>query len=1067
MTRISRWLPATTLTFGLAASGLVFIAPSHAQQVDPEPDTGLLTEWNYLDDGTDPANGLEDRTGWTDPEFDDSSWDNATGSFGARSGELSDLSGGYRPDNLLDQYYPETTDNKEAFFFRADFTVEATDIEDYILNGAVRYDDAVTIFVNGERIAGFHDDGLEFAEEGDDRNMVFGGSNSGTPILEQFTVPAEALEVGENTIAVQLHQGREGSSDVYFDMESFAFQDAPLADARTPWNYLDNGTDPSDGLENRTDWADPAFDDSDWATSEGGSFGSTSDQQAELSGGFYPDNLLAQHYDTGENKEAHFFRTNLNIESAQLGENTVLRGSIRYDDAAIIYVNGQRVAGFDDSDLEFSEEGERRNMVFGGSNAGAPQRGEFVVPNGVLEAGENTIAVQIHQGRPASSDIYFGLESLDFDEFVPTNDGQTTIMMHMGADNSERRLSWVTDSQTPEGVELAAGAHDTMPEDAEVIEATEQDSYVEYGREYVHATLSDLTEGTYSYRVGSDVGGWSDVEQFEVYPNDVEHEFTFIGDAQLGSSGNVASDGAGWQAALDANDELFPESQFVLSAGDQVETYSGRMDEYQAYINPQQMRTQPSAATLGNHDYTGGSPQALYGMHYNQPNLADYDSSRGSYWFMYNDVLHLNISTENRNWDDHREFLETTIEEHGDDAHWTMLTFHRPLYSAGNHSVTGTTNDMRDGLSPIINDLDIDVVLTGHDHSYSRSFLIDSEGNQVDPATSEAIVNEDGDVAETPQPTEGDEPNIGYEGRDSSPRLDDGNHIRVTPEAGDTLFVTANSSSGSKYYPLQDASNYRDGFEARFRDQSYEQNITGVEVDQCSITTNTVELDGTVVDKVELFRDNSEPTIRNIDNVTVTLGEEFDPLADIDVFDDCAVLSPDDVDVEGEVDTTALGEYTLTYSVVDAAGNETSVERVVTVAEATEEPTEEPSETPEPTEEPSEEPTEDPSETPTETPEPTETPGVEDDETPGAGDGNDDGDDETPAAGGNGDENDESPSPQPTATDGAETVADSGDRDSGVLASTGATITAAVAIGLAAIILGLMLFMVKRNRERV
>src|SRR5699024_1736230 len=109
----------------------------------------------------------------------------------------------------------------------------------------------------------------------------------------------------------------------------------------------------------------------------------------------------------------------------------------------------------------------------------------------------------------------------------------------------------------------------------------------------------------------------------------------------------------------------------------------------------------------------------------------------------------------------------------------------------------------RDGLGPAINDLDIDLVLNGHDHSYARSFLIDSEGQQVDPATSEH-------------------------------QADDGSVI-VTPEAGDTLFISANSSSGSKYYDLVDASSYRDGFEPRFRDQQYKPNITGVAINQCSI----------------------------------------------------------------------------------------------------------------------------------------------------------------------------------------------------------------------------------------
>ncbi|MDN5816224.1 immunoglobulin-like domain-containing protein [Yaniella sp.] len=880
MTRISRWLPATTLTFGLAASGLVFIAPTHAQQVDPELDTELLnetSEWNYLDDGTDPANGLDDRTDWAAPEFDDSEWETAPGSFGALRGEQAELSGGYYPDTLLDQYYPD-----------------------------------------------------------------------------------------------------------------------------------------SDGL----------------------------------------------------NKEAFFFRTEVSIDETDLNEDTVLRGSLRYDDAAIVYVNGERIDGFHDGGLDFAEEGEDRNLVYGGSNSSAPNRGEFVVPNEHLEAGVNTIAVQLHQGRDSSSDIYFGLEHLGFDQIEATNDGQTSILLGMGADPTERRLSWFTDSGVAESVQLAEGAHDTMPDETTTIDTTEQDSSADSGRDYAHATLTDLTPGTYSYRVGSDEGRWSDIAQFEVFEQDLEHTFTFFGDPQIGASGNVARDAEGWQNALDANDQLFPDSQFLLSAGDQINDYSGNVNEYSAYLSPHQMRTNAFAQTLGNHDSMSGFPQRLYHQHYNQPNLAEYDSSEGTYWFKYNDVLHLNISTEYRNWDDHREFLETTIAEHGDDAHWTMLTFHRPLYSVANHSTSGTTNDIRDGLGPIINDLDIDVVLTGHDHSYSRSFVIDADGNQVDPATSETIVDANGDVVEPETATETAQesatPPLTYEGKESSPRLDEGMRVRVTPEEGETLFVTANSASGSKYYGLRDVDEYRDGFQARFRDQQNKQNITGVEVDQCTVTSNTVELDGTVVDTLELLRDHTDPEITATNN-TVEFGADFDPLADIELSDDCAALTTDDVEVEGEVDTSAPGDYALTYRVADDAGNETTFERVVAVAEAAdsgEEPTEDPSA------EPSEEPTSEPSDEPTPT-------------VPGADGSDDEPTDGTTDGSGNADSTDGKQDDQTSGVAGSgsgpgtdsdtnaaasDQVTDSKD-SSGWLANTGANIGWIAALGGLAIAAGMAMLIAKRRQQ--
>ncbi|MDN6457580.1 MAG: fibronectin type III domain-containing protein, partial [Yaniella sp.] len=402
--------------------------------------------------------------------------------------------------------------------------------------------------------------------------------------------------------------------------------------------------------------------------------------------------------------------------------------------------------------------------------------------------------------------------------------GPTSILLGIGAEPSERRLSWFTDTGAQESVQVVEGTHQTMPDSAVTVAPEEQAPSARPGHEYVHATLKNLSPGTYSYRVGSDRAGWSAIEQFEVYPDDVDHEFTFIGDAQIGASGDRELDAAGWQRALDANDELFPNSQFLLSAGDQVEAdFTGNVNEYQMYVYPPQMRIHASAQTLGNHDYNLFTPQRLYQQHYNQPNLAEYDSTRGTYWFIYNDVLHLNVSTEHENWEEHREFLESTIAEHGADTQWTILTFHRALHGAATHSVgSNTTNDIRDGLRPAIHDLDIDLVLSGHDHSYARSYVIDSEGQQVDTETSEGHAN---------------------------------GSVIVTPEAGDTLFIAANSSSGSKYYDLVDASSYQDGFEPRFRNQQYKPNITGIAVDQCSLTATTVELDGTTVDKVKLLRD--------------------------------------------------------------------------------------------------------------------------------------------------------------------------------------------------------------------
>ena len=54
-------------------------AESTSQQV-----VNLNTSWKYLDNNTDPAAGLGSLTAWTAAGFDDSSWKEAAGSFGAK-----------------------------------------------------------------------------------------------------------------------------------------------------------------------------------------------------------------------------------------------------------------------------------------------------------------------------------------------------------------------------------------------------------------------------------------------------------------------------------------------------------------------------------------------------------------------------------------------------------------------------------------------------------------------------------------------------------------------------------------------------------------------------------------------------------------------------------------------------------------------------------------------------------------------------------------------------------------------------------------------------------------------
>ena len=76
---------------------------------------------------------------------------------------------------------------------------------------------------------------------------------------------------------------------------------------------------------------------------------------------------------------------------------------------------------------------------------------------------------------------------------------------------------------------------------------------------------------------------------------------------------------------------------------------------------------------------------------------------------------------------------------------------------------------------------------------------------------------------------------------------------------------------------------------------------------------------------------NSAPVISGANNITINLGDKFNALSGVTATDKEDGDLTSAIKVAGTVDTLKAGEYTLTYSVKDSSGKETTVTRVVTV----------------------------------------------------------------------------------------------------------------------------------------
>ncbi|MGL5714612.1 MAG: glycosyl hydrolase family 18 protein [Paraclostridium sp.] len=91
---------------------------------------------------------------------------------------------------------------------------------------------------------------------------------------------------------------------------------------------------------------------------------------------------------------------------------------------------------------------------------------------------------------------------------------------------------------------------------------------------------------------------------------------------------------------------------------------------------------------------------------------------------------------------------------------------------------------------------------------------------------------------------------------------------------------------------------------------------------------------------------NNAPTISGLSNKTIKVGDEFDALAGVTANDKEDGDLTSKIKVSGNVDTTKAGKYTLTYSVKDSKGLETTKTRTITVEEKTVTPDPETNEAP-------------------------------------------------------------------------------------------------------------------------
>lgn len=451
----------------------------------------------------------------------------------------------------------------------------------------------------------------------------------------------------------------------------------------------------------------------------------------------------------------------------------------------------------------------------------------------------------------------------------------TEISLTPGKNASELNFAWYSKTSEP-NPKLKLGKKQDLS-DAKEVTVNTTAAVTGYNSNKTTATgLEENTTYYYSYQVN---GVWTEAAPYKTHSTK-NFSFLYVGDPQIGSSlsnnaagsttaqgqdAAVRNDAFNWNNTINTALKANPNVSFLLSAGDQIQTSKPKSNEqdieYAGYLSPSALKSLPVATTIGNHD----SASKNYTFHFNNPNAQTLGSTvaGGDYYYSYGNTLFITLNTNNTNVDDHRQVIEKAISENPN-AKWRIVTIHHDIYGSGDeHSNEISVINLRYALVPILEANKIDVVLTGHDHTYSRSFILKGGVNDKSKIIDQSVYDTEYAKDVAGQPT-----SQAY--KDYLNNINDSEAIQTTKEdvtykngnvvdPTGILYMTANSASGSKYYNLvQQKQSY---IAARWQENI--PTYSTIDVDEVSFTINTYRTDNG--EKI----DNTFSIIKSIDKTNL------------------------------------------------------------------------------------------------------------------------------------------------------------------------------------------------------
>lgn len=425
------------------------------------------------------------------------------------------------------------------------------------------------------------------------------------------------------------------------------------------------------------------------------------------------------------------------------------------------------------------------------------------------------------------------------EEWETIKEDWTQVSMSPGSDETQMNFAWYSKDGEQTGFVYGTNSDLSGGQSAEITQTAAQEGYVSN-----KVTLEGLQPGTtYYYQVEG-----KEIESFTTDDDTSSFSFVFVGDPQIGSSNEekaktpediqkptfltaqseaVRNDTFNWNYTLKrAYEKTGNKASFILSSGDQIQTNAKKVGdstvsemEYAGYLSADIMKSVPVATTVGNHD----ADNANYTYHFNTANmssLGDNGYVGGDYYFTYGDALFIILNTQDTNVSEHKDFIEQTVAANPD-CKWRIVTLHQDIYGSAEHSNEPEITNLRYSLVPIFEENDVDIVLTGHDHAYSRTKMLkggqSTTGFEYTDDEFDEQLDKDLDVGDSTETRYEAPANIQDDTTDPAEQryleylhsvmdddavleLTEGQDVAIDSEG--IMYLTAGSSSGSKYYDL-------------------------------------------------------------------------------------------------------------------------------------------------------------------------------------------------------------------------------------------------------------------------